>query len=389
MTADHTLIVPVHNGSEFIHLFWHSLLPNTLDHTEIIVVDDGSREDIQRLVPHLPSSLSLRILRNDTPQGYARAVNRGLASARGEYIYLLNTDLILGQGALALIHDYLRSDHRIGVVGAKLLYPQTGRIQHFGLAFTPTRKFHIFTHMAPDHPLVSTPCEFQAVTFALCGIRRALVDEVGYLDADYCNGSEDIDFCLRVRQHGYQNLVPPEVVSYHWESLSGDSARHIVTLENEARFWGRWSSKIETDIGLFVGRSLECFLDVRPDLRAMDFTVVNLSPGRDFEHVMAAMETTFPRFREFPLWDYSRVARHHGQIWLAMTLPFDVVRNPRPFLLVVHEYPQLLGNHYWFASRRQFCLDDLIVDHYGNVLPATDPVFLASPARQKGSMDAS
>jgi GT2 family glycosyltransferase len=387
--VEHTLIVPVHNGSEFIHLFWHSLLPNTLDRSEIIVVDDGSREDIQRLVPRLPATLKPRFLRNDQAQGYAKAVNLALACARGEYIYLLNTDLILGHGALALLYKYLRSDSRIGVVGAKLLYPQTGKIQHFGLAFSPTRKFHIFTHMDPDHPLVSLPREFQAVTFALCGLRRSLITEIGCLDGRYCNGCEDIDFCLLAKEHGYRNLVPSEVVSYHWESLSGDGARHVATHENEARFWSKWSGKIRVDIGSFVGQSLSFFLNAYPQLSALDFTVVNFSPGGDFAHVIAAMEPLFARYGDFSIWDYSRVSRNNGQIWLAMALPFDAIRAPRPFIFVVPEYPLLFGNHYWFTSRRRFCSHDVIVDHYGNVMLAAEPVFWANAARQKGPMDAS
>lgn len=389
MTIRHTVVVPVHNGSEFIHLFWHSLLPNVMKHTELLIVDDGSHEDVARLVPTLPVALHPRILRNERPQGYARAVNRALVEARGTYVYLLNTDLILGHGALELIHATLERDANIGVAGAKLLYPQTGKIQHFGLAFTPTRKFHIFTHMDPGHAMVSVRREFQAVTFALCGFRRALVKEVGYLDGDFCNGSEDIDYSLRIAKRGYRNVVPPDVASYHWESLSGDSARHVSTLENEARFWGRWATRIEADITTFLSESLAAFLNEHRDYRSRTFTVVNLSSGRDVQYVLASLESAFPEFPAFPVWDYSRAARHHEKVWLPMTLPYDTVRTPQPFVFVVHEYPELLQNHYWFAQRRQFGVEDLIVDHYGNVLEAADPVFLSYAARQKSPMDVS
>ena len=386
---DHTVIVPIYNGSEFIHLFWTSLLSNMLDNTELVIVDDGSREDIELLVPKLPTSLRPRILRNAAPQGYAKSVNRGLAAARGKFVYLLNTDLILGQGSLALLHRYLERDDRIGVVGAKLLYPQTGKIQHFGLAFTPTRKLHIFTHMDPEHPLVSEVGVFQAVTFALCGARLSLFHEAGGLDEGFCNGSEDIDFCLRVGQSGYRNIVPPEVLSYHWESLSGDSARHLATLENEARFWGRWADRVEVDIGDFVSRSLRFLVNAYGIAQDMDFTVITFSPSGDVEYLLGALQSVFSHSTEFQVQDYSRVPRHAGQIWLSMALPFDSVRSPRPFLFVVHEYPELLGNHYWFERRRNYCTGDVIVDHYGNALLGTDPLFLASAARQKGPMDAS
>lgn len=389
MTVRHTLVVPVHNGSEFIHLFWHSLLPNVLKYTELLIVDDGSREEITRLVPQLPAALHARILRNDQPLGYARAVNRALAEARGTYVYLLNTDLILGHGAIELLHTTLEADAEVGVAGAKLLYPQTGKIQHFGLAFTPTRKFHIFTHMDPSDPMVSVRREFQAVTFALCAFRRALVDEVGYLDGDFCNGSEDIDYSLRIMKRGYRNVVPPEVVSFHWESLSGDGARHVSTLENEARFWGRWASQIHADITTFLADSLRAFLKKRPRYRSRTFTVINLSSGNDVQYVRAALASAFPDYPTFPEWDYSRPSRHQGSVWLPMTLPFDAIRNPHPYIFVVHEYPELLQNHYWFLQRRQYGIDDLVVDHYGNVLAAADPLFLSHAARQKSPMDVS
>jgi GT2 family glycosyltransferase len=389
VTVEHTLVVPIHNGSEFIHLFWHSLLPNLLPGSELVIVDDGSREDIGQLVPTFPSNVTSRLLRNDRPQGYARAVNRALSTARGAYIYLLNTDLILGQGALALIHAYLERDAHVGVVGAKLLYPQTGKIQHVGLAFTPTRKLHVFTHMDSDHVLVNTPREVQAVTFALCGMRRQLLDEIGPLDSDYCNGCEDIDLSLRARKNGYRNIIPSEVASFHWESLSGDDARHVTTSENEARFWGRWADSIEVDIGMYVGQSARVFFTAHPGLRDARFTVVNFTSGNDIQYLLTAFQPELSCHTEFAFWDYSRVARHHGQIWLAMALPFDAVRTPRPFMFIVHEYPQLLQNSYWFANRRHFCTDDIVLDHYGNILRVNDPTFSSGAARQKSVMDVS
>jgi GT2 family glycosyltransferase len=389
MTVEHTLVVPIHNGAEFIHLFWHSLLPNLLPNSELLLIDDGSNEDIRQLVPTFPATVDSRVFRNDTPQGYARAVNRALATARGTYIYLLNTDLILGDGALALMHAYLEKDARVGVVGAKLLYPQTGKIQHVGLAFSPTRKLHIFTHMHPDHVLVNVLREVQAVTFALCGMRRQLLDEIGPLDSEYCNGSEDIDLSLRARTRGYRNIVPCEVASFHWESLSGDDARHATTAENEARFWGRWASSIETDIGSYIGESSRVFFASHPQLREARYTVVNFTPGGDVQYLLAAFLSELPHHAEFAFWDYARVPHHRGQIWLAMALPFDAIRSPRPFVFIVHEYPQLLQNNYWFAQRRRFCADDIVVDHYGNIVRVNDPAFSSGAVRQKSAMDVS
>jgi GT2 family glycosyltransferase len=388
MSIRHSLIIPVHNGSHFIHLLWASLISNLGEATEIIVVDDGSTESLDLLIPRLPDEVKLTILRNERAQGYSSAVNRGLRQAQGEYLYLLNTDLILGNGALELIHDYLKRDQRIGVVGAKLLYPQTGRVQHFGVAFTNTRKFHAYTHMSPEHPLVSVLGEFQAVTFALCGFRREILDRVGYLDTLYCNGCEDIDFSLRVRKAGYRLVVPPEVASYHWESLSGE-ARHILALENEIRFWRTWANEIVADIDVFVGRGLSHFLQQVPDFRDRDFTVVNLSTGNDYLHIRAVIDAQFQRSGSFDFWDYPRAKRMDNSIWLPMTLPIDAIRNPKPYIFIVQEYPQLMQNDYWFNQRKRFGTNDLIIDHYGNVEMTRGAVSASLPARQKALLDVS
>ena len=65
MTVEHSFVVPIHNGSEFIHLFWHSLLPNLLPDSELVIVDDGSREDIRQLVPTFPADVTSRLFRNE------------------------------------------------------------------------------------------------------------------------------------------------------------------------------------------------------------------------------------------------------------------------------------------------------------------------------------
>jgi GT2 family glycosyltransferase len=388
MNVTQTLIIPIHNGSHFIHLFWNSLIPNLTDDMEIIVVDDGSTEPIQKLVPSLPAHIHLRILRNESAEGYSKAVNLGLKEAKGDDVYLLNTDLILGRGSLRLIHHYLREDPRIGVVGAKLVYPQTGKIQHFGVGFTSTRKFHPYTHMPPDHPLLSEPRDFQAVTFALCGFRKEILAEVGYLDERYCNGCEDIDFSLRVKENGYRLVVPPEVSSYHWESLSGES-RHLASIENEARFWGDWAKRIAPDMETLVGDSLRHFLSHNGNLVGTDFTIVNLTIGNDYRHIIEVLANNFQNYRNFNFWDYPRPFRNGNFIWLPMTLPLDAIRNPKPFIFIVEEYPQLLQNHYWFSMRQRYSSYDLIVDHYGNVEATNSPNFLSPPLRQKKATDVS
>ncbi|MDX1650764.1 MAG: glycosyltransferase, partial [Myxococcota bacterium] len=99
-----SVVIPVRDGNAWIGDAVGSALRQTWRRTEVVVVDDGSSEPPDRVLPRDPR---LRILRQP-PQGVARARNRGVREARGELVHLLDADDWLDPSCVARKVDALR-----------------------------------------------------------------------------------------------------------------------------------------------------------------------------------------------------------------------------------------------------------------------------------------
>ncbi|HEY9722353.1 MAG TPA: glycosyltransferase [Oscillatoriaceae cyanobacterium] len=233
-----SIVIPVYNQVEFTRTCLLALSHHTPGALyELIVVDNASTDGTQALLANVAGSF--RVVRNDRNLGFARACNQGARLARGEHVLFLNNDTAPLAGWLeALLRELDAPD--VGVVGAKLLYPQTGLVQHAGMAIAveDTLPVHLFRHMDPRLPPVDESRDFEMVTGACMLIRRALFERLGGFDEGYLNGFEDVDLCLRVREAGYRVRYAPQSVVYHCEGTS--EGRFDYNQANYERFKARW-----------------------------------------------------------------------------------------------------------------------------------------------------
>jgi succinoglycan biosynthesis protein ExoO len=86
-----SVVIPCYNASRFLRTAIESVLDQSLENVEIIVVDDASTDDSVAVVTSVPDS-RIRLLRNETNLGAARSRNRALDAAEGEWIALLDAD---------------------------------------------------------------------------------------------------------------------------------------------------------------------------------------------------------------------------------------------------------------------------------------------------------
>ena len=96
---------------------------------EIIIVDDCSRDET--MFAAFAFGSGIRFIRNPENCGFIRSCNRGFAAARGEYIVFLNNDTEVKARWLDELYETMQRDPEIGIVGAKLLYPD-GSLQECG-----------------------------------------------------------------------------------------------------------------------------------------------------------------------------------------------------------------------------------------------------------------
>ncbi|HEX2207697.1 MAG TPA: glycosyltransferase [Longimicrobium sp.] len=364
-----SVVVPIHNGSRHLGLFWESLKRAITPHTEVLLVDDGSSEDILAAMPGAASHPAVRVFRHRQARGFASAVNRGLTECSGRVIFILNSDLILEPRCLQSLAATLARDPGVGIVGATLSFPQTGGIQHAGIAFSETNHCHVFAHLPADHRLVSGPRQVQGIAFAACALRRAVVETVGLLNDGYFNSYEDFDYCFRVVAAGWTLQVDPGARGQHWERQSGP-IRAVLRKDNVARLWRDWGSRIVPDLGRYVGESWADASAADPRLLEPEYTLVTLARNRMAADVLATIDAGIVPVRVGERWDFSQRGSRHTELWLPLVLPVHASRHPRPFLYLVDSFTDLRENHYWFALRRAVVEHEIVFDTCGNVLPA-------------------
>jgi GT2 family glycosyltransferase len=241
-----SIIIPVHNKATITRQCLNALLAEPEDgiDRQIVVVDDGSTDMTSTLLDRYGDRVL--VIRNETALGFAGACNAGVAAAAGEFVILLNNDTVPTSGWLSALVNYAVEHPAAAVVGAKLLFPND-TIQHAGVAIgLDSRPHHIYAGFPADHPATSVSRRFQVVTAACSLFRRRPWQELGGLDVAFQNGWEDVDYCLRAGEAGYEVHYCAESVVYHFESAT----RNLVSdaeRTNQALFATRWRDKIIPD----------------------------------------------------------------------------------------------------------------------------------------------
>jgi GT2 family glycosyltransferase/glycosyltransferase involved in cell wall biosynthesis len=208
--------------------------------TRIVVADDGSAPEHQaRLRRELPGSAE--VVLGERQEGFAANANRGLRAATGDVV-LLNNDVLAHNGWLERLQYWAYRVPRHGMVGPKLLYPDN-RIQSAG-SYRNLGAPQWFDHryrFAPDeHGPANIPWFALGMTGACIYVKREALDEIGPLDEGYAMAFEDMDWCLRAWEAGWQVVYYPRASLTHLESVSRGTEAGERELTSQQRFWGRW-----------------------------------------------------------------------------------------------------------------------------------------------------
>lgn len=251
-----SVVIPVFNGLEDTRRCLPALAQNTegVDY-EVIVVDNASSDGTPEFLKKEAQRWGgrLRVIRHTQNLGFAKGCNAGARASTGDRVLFLNNDTIPQPGWLREMVQVMASDDRVGVVGSKLLYPDTKRVQHAGIELINGVPDHPFRGAAPDDPRVCQTRDLDMVTGACLMARKDLFDRLGGFDEDYVNGVEDVDLCLRVRDAGYRVVYCATSVVEHHEGRSAGRFNHV--RENLQRFVGRWQGRFDAR-GRFVPASL-------------------------------------------------------------------------------------------------------------------------------------
>ncbi len=208
---------------------------------EVVLVDNGSAEPETRALRDRWQRQGIRIF--DYPEPFNWSVMNNIAASRSDADLLLfmNNDIEARKpGWLHALVELAQRDD-VGAVGARLLYPD-GIIQHAGVTLgLGGIAAHLFAglprglvgYMSWDR--VVRPCS--AVTGACLMSRRSVFEELGGFDENLQVAFNDVDYCLRLKDAGYQVLYTPHAELIHHESASRGISGFYHDIRQMLRKW--------------------------------------------------------------------------------------------------------------------------------------------------------
>lgn len=213
---------------------------------EVFVVDNASSDGSAPVVgKEFPT---VHLIRNQKNLGFAAGNNQAIKRASGAYVLLLNPDCRLSPGALENMLVFLRKNPTVGVAGGLLkgengeLQPSVRRFPDFHSQAAMLLKLHkLFPNMGPVKRYLAADHNYSwhgkadQVMGAFFAVPRHIFSEVGLLDEGFFLWFEEVDFCKRVKNAGYDVCFTPMAEAIH----SGGASFNQLLSADKQKIWNR------------------------------------------------------------------------------------------------------------------------------------------------------
>lgn len=363
-----SLVIPVFQSPNILRLFLDSLGSTLEFSSQIIFIDDACEKESREMLFNFKSKFKeheIIIISHDKCKGCVQNINEAFDLLQGKYTVMLDSDIILNERWQTMILESFANTENTGAIGAKLIYPQSGGIQNCGLAFSECMIKHLYFLCYNNHANESEKIiKVQSTVFAFCAIPTKIIHEIGKLDESFFNGNEDVDYQLRIGEHGYNIYINPNIEVWHWEKSNGIH-RKFNQRNNLCNIWKKHAHFIKSDLFEFIIQKLNCYLSAQEMCIMVDFSESRIDSKK--------LESIFNKY--FSLLctiDFSYCCNASNSIWLPELLYGEHICSKQRYLFLCDTFIQFCENSYWYNLRRKYREDDIIIDLNGNVLLLKD-----------------
>jgi GT2 family glycosyltransferase len=254
-----SIIIPFRDKIGLLRQCVFSILEKTdCQKYEIILANNQSRgSKTEIFLDELKKNNKISVLNYDNPFNFSAINNLAVKHAKGEFILFLNndTEVISPNWLDEMLACF--EDEKVGVVGAKLLYPNN-TIQHCGVMLEEKRlAIHAFRTWKESDVQIVDKKEWLSVTGACMMTRKDLFLELGGFDEiNLPIAYNDMDYCLRAGKLGMKTICVSNIKLYHYESVSRKSdvlarffnrKRYRKFLAEQEYMRKKWSKEILDD----------------------------------------------------------------------------------------------------------------------------------------------
>lgn len=237
-----SIVIPSKDNPELLSRCVNSIMEHTTVPYELLIVDNGSNEENRRKTQALvdeinDGGMSAKYIYQEMPFNMARMNNMGAACANGEMLLFLHDDVVVRKDAwLSHLSEKAKLPY-VGAVGVKLLYPSSNVIQHAGIVSVADGPVYKLQYKRNDevwyYGFNKGVRNVLAVSGACIMIRTDVFGEVGGFDEEnFPDIFTNVDFCYRVFERGYYNVVRNNMYLYYYDPVSKEN---LETLEEREK----------------------------------------------------------------------------------------------------------------------------------------------------------
>ena len=245
-----SIIIVTLGQDEMLKRCLASLAEHVAREHEIVLVNNGTD----------PLTLTADIvIENGRNLGFARAVNRGIAAARGDWILLLNPDTLFSEDIIAPMAAFMEEHPRAGICGVQLIFPDGQNQNSIDIIPTLANQFVnkallkiLFPKAYPSKRSgFHTPVQVPSVIGACMLLSRSMLEAIGPLDEGFFFYLEETDLCKRALDHGYEVWHLPMLKLVHYQGATArsfDVRRKIEFNRSLWRFFRKHRGRAEASL---------------------------------------------------------------------------------------------------------------------------------------------
>lgn len=247
MRIDISFIIVTYNSVNFIGNCLNSIARQQSNNitSEVVLIDNASKDSTVEIVRKQFPQVILRENRENV--GFAVAVNQAFSLSKGEHVLLLNPDTILKDNFIGDLFSFLNSTPDASITGVKIVdennkhHPSSWKnISLLTMIMETLLPYNISINLVTEKP--NKPTKVENVSGACMYIHRDVFEAMNGFDERFFLYYEEIDFCRRANQSGYNVYYNPDIEVVHFAAKSSSNDR-------EAFFFNLYHNKL-----LFIGK---------------------------------------------------------------------------------------------------------------------------------------
>jgi GT2 family glycosyltransferase len=221
-----SIITVDYNGHDMTLELLQSIDNQSYKNIEIFVVDNASREEHSAF--YKKNYPSVFYIRSEKNLGFAGGNNLAVKQAKGDFLFFINNDAEITEGVLQKLVAQFELHVTLGIVSPLLLYYNESKNQGKDLIqYAGTTRVHPITarnitigEKEWDNGQYSEAKPTAYAHGAAMMVKREVIENVGIMFEDFFLYYEELDWCERIRQAGYDIYIEPNARVYHKESAS-------------------------------------------------------------------------------------------------------------------------------------------------------------------------